>query len=511
MSLGTPADSRTVPSAAARRDSVLWLAPRGVAALFLIWLLSRWALDALRELVPDEAYYWVWSRHLALSYLDHPPVIAYLIRLGTTLLGNTEIGVRFLMGLMTAGTVLILTLTARRFVGDSRAASFVPIALLCSPMIAVVGSIATPDTPACFFQSAALASVLGVFSANSSKGRRRLCWIAFGICMGLALYSKYTSVLLGLAVFLAMVSCREGRREFLTAWPWLAAILVAVVFSPVIIWNSRNHWASFEFQIRHGITSGDSAVVRNLLDYIGGQVAICTPVLIGVCIAAQAVYWRRKNNSMGVRILLFSATVPLIFFGWSATRRRVEANWPMFAYFPAVILYAKYLAEEWTPARVFWAEVAIKIAIVATIAIHFPQLFWKISPKIGSPQWDNMFGWRDLAVTEIDPLRLGSPVFTADYEYAAELSFYLPKQPVVWPLIDPARATAFDFFEEYPSPQSFARVLLVRRLPRGYDAPAEWPALGSGFVISDLRDPSQYREGRQIRRSLIEVAERKTP
>jgi hypothetical protein len=329
--------------------------------------------------------------------------------------------------------------------------------------------------------------------------------------MGLALDSKYTSVLLGAAVFLAMVFCRDGRREFFTPWAWVAGILVVVIFSPVLIWNSRNHWASFAFQIRHGITSGDSAVVRNLLDYVGGQVAICTPVLIGVCIAALVIYWRRKDNPIGVRILLFAATVPLIFFAWSATHRRVEANWPMFAYFPAVILYAKYLGEDWGASRVFWAEVAIKIALIATILIHFPQLFWKISPKIGSPQWDNLFGWRDLAVKGVYPLQLGSPVFTADYEYAAELSFYLPERPDVRPLIDPARATAFDFFGESPSPQSYARVVLVRRLPKGYDAPAAWPALGAGYVISDLRDPSEYREGRQIRRSLIEVAERKTP
>jgi hypothetical protein len=327
----------------------------------------------------------------------------------------------------------------------------------------------------------------------------------------LALDSKYTSVLLGLAVFLAMLSSREGRRQFLTPWPWLSAILVVAVFSPVLIWNARHGWASFQFQIRHGITSGDSAVVKNLLDYVGGQIAICTPVLLGVCLAALWIYWRRKNNPMPVRILLFSATAPLIFFAWSATHRRVEANWPMFAYFPAMILYAKYLAEDWSPSRVFWAEVAIKIALLATIALHLPQLFWKISPKIGSPQWDNLFGWRDLAVREVEPLRLGSPVFTADYEYAAELSFYLPNQPDVRPLVDPARTTAFDFLGEYPSPRSFARVVLVRRLPRGYDAPAPWPALGADYVISDLRDPSEIRDGRQIRRSLIEIAERKTP
>ncbi len=108
--------------------------------------------------------------------------------------------------------------------------------------------------------------------------------------MGLALDSKYTSVLLGGAIFLAMISCGEGRRHFLTPWPWLAAVLAASVFSPVVVWNARNHWASFQFQIRHGITSGDSAVLHNLLDYVGGQIAICTPVLLGVCIAALLIY-----------------------------------------------------------------------------------------------------------------------------------------------------------------------------------------------------------------------------
>jgi 4-amino-4-deoxy-L-arabinose transferase-like glycosyltransferase len=511
MSLHTPVDASMISSRAGRRDSRLWLAPRGVAALFLLWLMSRWIFDALRELVPDEAYYWTWSRHLAASYFDHPPITAYLIRLGTTLLGNTELGVRALMGVMTAGTVLILALAARRIVADARAASFVPIALLLSPMIAVVGTIATPDTPACFFQSAALAAVLGIFAPNQADAPRRLRWLAFGILMGLALDSKYTSVLLGIAVFLAMLSCARGRRHFLTPWPWLSAILAAAVFSPVVLWNARHQWASFRFQIRHGITSGNSAVLHNLLDYAGGQIAICTPVLLGVCVGALVIYWLRKNQPMHIRILLLSATAPLLFFGWSATHRRVEANWPMFAYFPAIILFAIYLAENWGKRRVFWAELAIIVAVVATVVIQFPELAWRVSPKIGSPQWDNLFGWRDLAVKEIAPLRLDSPVFTADYEYAAELSFYLPNQPEVRPLADPTRPTAFDFFGDAASPQSFARVVLVRKLPRGYDPPAPWPALGRDFDIVNVQVSSQSRFGRQIRRSMIEVAQRVQP
>ncbi len=183
----------------------------------------------------------------------------------------------------------------------------------------------------------------------------------------------------------------------------------------------------------------------------------------------------------------------------------------MFAYFPAIILFANYLAEKWSRPRVFWAELAIIVAVVPMIGIQFPELFWKISPKIGSPQWDNLFGWRDLAAQDVESVRLDSPVFTADYEYAAELTFYLPTQPEVRPLADPSRPTAFDFFGESALPQSFGRVVLVRRLPKGYDAPPAWPVLGPGFDIATLKDPSEYRYGRQIRRSLIEVLERNRP
>jgi len=518
--------STTQANPARRRDSVLWLSPRGVAVLFFVWLATRWIFDSLRNLVPDEAYYWIWSRHLQISYLDHPPVIAYLIRLGTLLLGNTELGVRCLAGVMTAGTVLILTLTARRIVPSARAASFVPLVLLLSPMVAVIGSIMTVDVPACFFQAGALCAALMIFSPFPSSGLRRAqssrtpgegesgragkyYWIAFGISLGLALDSKYTSILLGIAVLLALISCPEGRRQFRTPWPWLAALIAAAIFSPVLIWNAQHHWASFVFQLHHGTTGGDSSSFKNLLDYVGGQFAICTPVLLIICIAALIIYSRRKDNPPQVRILLFSAAAPLLFFAVSALRRRPEANWPMFAYFPAILLFACYLAEEWGRRRVFWAEVAIKIALMGTLIIHFPELIWKISPKIGSPQWDQLFGWRDLAEKQVDPLRIGSPVFAADYGYASELSFYLPGQPEVRPLPDPTRLTAFDYFGDQSPPENFPRLVLVRNIhPKGYDPVPPWPAIGLGYSYSDITVYDKLINGRQVRRSLIEVASR---
>lgn len=44
----------------------------------------------LPELMHQEAYYWNYGQHPALGYLDHPPLLAWLIRGSTELFGNTR-------------------------------------------------------------------------------------------------------------------------------------------------------------------------------------------------------------------------------------------------------------------------------------------------------------------------------------------------------------------------------------------------------------------------------------
>ena len=55
-------------------------------ASFGIMAFSRAAafdLHRKAELIPDEAYYWNYAQHMDLSFYDHPPMVAWLIWLGT--------------------------------------------------------------------------------------------------------------------------------------------------------------------------------------------------------------------------------------------------------------------------------------------------------------------------------------------------------------------------------------------------------------------------------------------
>src|SRR6202035_838589 len=76
---------------------------------------------SLIDLRTDEAYYWTWSKEQVLCFLDHPPMIAWFIRLGTAIFGDTSFGVRFAGILAMLVTQLLLADIVRRVTRDWRA------------------------------------------------------------------------------------------------------------------------------------------------------------------------------------------------------------------------------------------------------------------------------------------------------------------------------------------------------------------------------------------------------
>src|SRR5271155_3108670 len=74
---------------------------RNGSLIILALVVLRLAAAAWTPLTFDEAYYWTWSKHLALGYYDHPPMVALVIRAGTMLMGDTELGVRLVSILLT--------------------------------------------------------------------------------------------------------------------------------------------------------------------------------------------------------------------------------------------------------------------------------------------------------------------------------------------------------------------------------------------------------------------------
>src|SRR5258707_12786286 len=172
----------------------------------------------LIDLRTDEAYYWTWSKEHVLSFLDHPPMIAWFIRFGTAIFGDTNLGVRFAGILAMLVTQVLLADLVRRVTHDIRA---VVIAILMPEAALYYGLLmakVSPDVALIPFAVAMMWSLVRLH--ESSDGR---WWLAAGVFAGLALLSKFTVVMLIPAVAAFMLVPGWRRRWLLSPYPWLAA------------------------------------------------------------------------------------------------------------------------------------------------------------------------------------------------------------------------------------------------------------------------------------------------
>lgn len=403
----------------------------------------RLVIGGLTPLFPDETYYWEWSRRPAIGYFDHPPMIAWLIRGGTSIVGHTALGVRLvpILAGMLAGW--FLSLGARRL-GGGGAALVAALSFALMPLSAAGLIIATPDAP---LFAAAAACVYALIRAIEATERHvaLVWWSVAGVALGLAALSKYTAVLLALGTVVAVLVRRELRSELSTPGPYVGTLLAIAVFSPVIIWNAEHDWASFAFQLQHGFGGAGGSVINRELELIGGQLGLVTPILFVMMIIAM----RRASGSSRALLAIIGATV-LVFFVYSATRRRVEANWPALAYVPGIMLLAAHAANRtWRT----WLRAGIALAALLTI-VTYANTFTPVLPvPARRDPVARSSGWGDLAA-EVN--RLYAPrlpissyrtwVGADRYQETSELAFHLPDNPEVFSLNLTTRRNQYDLW-----------------------------------------------------------------
>src|SRR5580704_6157372 len=213
---------------------------RNTALTILALVAMRLAAAAWTPLTFDEAYYWMWSKHLAGGYYDHPPMVAVVIRLGTMIGGDTEIGVRLVSILLALPMSWAVYRAATIMFGGQRVAATATILLNVTLMAAVGTMIVTPDAPLLVASSFVL-----FFLAKVLETGRGAWWLAVGAAVGAALTSKYTALFFGPAILIWLVSVPKLRRWLVSPWPYLGGVVSAAIFAPVILWNADHHWVSF--------------------------------------------------------------------------------------------------------------------------------------------------------------------------------------------------------------------------------------------------------------------------
>src|SRR5258707_11018355 len=196
----------------------------------------------LTELRTDEAYYWTWSKESALSFLDHPPMIAWFIRFGTAIFGDTSLGVRFAGILAMLVTQLLLADIVRRVTHDVRAVVFAVLLPEAALYYGLLMAKVSPDTAMIPCAVAMLWSLVRLHESGNPRW-----WLAAGLFAGLAMLSKFTAIMLLPAVAAFTLVPDWRRRWLLSPRPLLGALIAGIVFLPGLIWNAEHDWAAFRF------------------------------------------------------------------------------------------------------------------------------------------------------------------------------------------------------------------------------------------------------------------------
>src|SRR4029079_2024916 len=170
------------------------------AMLIAAMTAMRLVYAGVTDLRTDEAYYWTWSKENVLSFLDHPPMIAWFIRFGTTLFGDTNLGVRFAGILAMLVTQLLLADIVRRVTQSTRAVVLWVLMMEAALYYGLLMAKVSPDIALIPF---AVAMMWSLVRLAESKDER---WcLAAGLFGGLSLLSKFTIILMLPAVLAFML------------------------------------------------------------------------------------------------------------------------------------------------------------------------------------------------------------------------------------------------------------------------------------------------------------------
>src|SRR5713101_2828025 len=424
VTIAQPASSSTKPDSSVFRQ---WLA---VAALIAALTTLRVIYASLIDLRTDEAYYWTWSKENVLCFLDHPPMIAWFIRLGTAIFGDTNLGVRFAGILAMLVTQLLLADIVLRVTHDVRA---IVLAVLMPEAALYYGLLMAKVSPDVALIPFAVAMIWALIRLNESGNPR--WWLAAGVFAGLALLSKFTVVMLIPAVLAFMLVPDWRGRSLLSPYPWLAALIALVLFLPVLIWNAQHDWASFRFQLVRA-TATHELSLRTVADFIGLQLGLVGFILLPVVLSGVALTaWRGYLRGDAVAILLSTAViVPFGYFFWKSLSLRVGDTWPMFIWpagFAATAINIAMLQREGRPAwmirsTISWANAAIVSGIVMVVVVF---LYYVVSPWNFIGKADPIGGEAgfeqvvDRAQAELQ--RIGATwIATTDYRTYAMLRWY---------------------------------------------------------------------------------------
>jgi hypothetical protein len=352
----------------------------------------------------DEVYYWTYALNLQWNYFDHPPFVAWLIRVTTANLSiHNELAVRF-GAIASSAIATIITFKIGKLLLNERVGWYAVLlyssSLYCS---IIAGTFILPDSPQMLFWLWAIFLLLKITKSIHQGLPTLNLWCWFGVATGLCMMCKIHGVFLWLAVLLLTLFTNKGF--FKQKGMYLSALISLFILSPFTIWNIQHHFITYTYHSDRVSLFHAGINPLAFAREISGEIFYNSPIHFFMAWISVFTWFKAKNRRLKseIQVLLYCA-LPLIFMLiFLSAFRDTLPHWSGPAYTCLIFLAALQL-ESYAQSK---AKIIIKAAmlfflLVVSIGILVINCYrGSLSPQRdalhlgkGDPTLD-LYGWKE--------------------------------------------------------------------------------------------------------------------
>lgn len=335
---------------------------------YVCWVISLLAQAYFTELLPDEAYYWMYAQDLAWGYFDHPPFVALWIKLGCWLLPG-ELGVRFFPIILSALTIYVMELLINP--------KHISVYYMLVSSIAVLhffGFLALPDSSLLFF-----ATLFIYLYKKFLEDPDFLLSLIMGVSLAAMLLSKYHGVIIPVCVIFANPGILKNKKF------WLAIGTAICLVIPHLWWQFKTGFPSINYHFFERSTQHYQ--VSFTLEYLATQLFVLGP-LTGVFLFIAA--YKQKVKNVFEKTLHYLFWGIYLFFFLMTFKGRVEGHWTLLSVIPGLYVGYRFFSRSNGSTKLlrtlFFCSVIligiVRLFLALNLDLPTNSLLWKLSHKI---------------------------------------------------------------------------------------------------------------------------------
>ena len=427
--------------------------------LLLLILLIKAFFTIYAKPLPDEAYYWLWSKNLALSYFDHPPLAAWLQSFLFSFSDNKYFAIRALP-VISLGFVLTIIIVWQRIMSKRLNYGLClksVVLFLAFPIYAIFFSISFPDHLLITLLFASSFFLFLYLETNSKLSHRTYYWYLATLFFSLALLTKYNAVLLGVGV-LVYISYYKKQIECPSFVHISISIIIVAFFQiPVLLWNISNDFASFSFHMVERLDQGKNflAVLNNIVGFISGVIIAFSPIFVFNLKNNYSFEDYSENRKSFIKMGMFIIVWSVIFCLFLSFFTNVLYYWLT----PATVLLIPFLVhilrfKIWHYLHIFYGIVISLILVINTSIYPISAFFGNVDRETAI-----LFGWEKIVevVSKEKKLRGLKKVVFSDYRIGSLYIFH--SNDFNADVVMEERRTQFDLWREEEN--SFEKSTLI--------------------------------------------------